>query len=100
MPHADAETAAQRAEQILELQGSFLDAFAERQTGRTLPILIERYDEAEACWIGRSYADSPEIDSFVCVDGDCRPGEIRPVRITGAENGILYGTVREEAEGC
>ena len=100
MPHADAETAAQRAEQILELQGSFLDAFAEKQVGRTLPILIERYDEEEACWIGRSYADSPEIDSFVCAEGDCRPGEIRPVRITGAENGILYGIAREEAEGC
>ena len=100
MPHADAETAAQRADQILQLQGTFLDAFAERQVGRTLPILIERYDEEEACWIGRSYADSPEIDSFVCAEGDCRPGEIRPVRITGAENGILYGTIREEAKEC
>ena len=100
MPHTDAETAAQRAEQILELQGIFLDAFAEKQVGRTLPILIERYDEEEACWIGRSYADSPEIDSFVCAEGDCRPGEILPVRITGAENGILYGTIREEAKEC
>ena len=100
MTHVDAETAAQRADRILQLQGEFLDAFAEKQVGRTLPILIERYDEEEACWIGRSYADSPEIDSFVCISGRCRPGEIQPVRICRAENGILYGELCEEATRC
>ena len=78
----------------------FLDAFAEKQVGRTLPVLIERYDEEEACWIGRSYADSPEIDSFVCVSGSCAAGEILPVRITEAENGILYGELCREDREC
>ena len=100
MPHVDTETAAQRAERILQLQGEFLDAFADRQVGKTLPILIERFDNEEACWIGRSYADSPEIDSFVCVSGICIPGEIQAVRIQSAENGILYGELCEEAKRC
>ena len=42
---------------------------------------------------GRSYADSPEIDSLVCVTGDCSPGEMPMVLIDAAENGILYGSV-------
>ena len=100
MPHIDAQSAVRRADVILRLQGEFLDAFAEQQVGRTLPILIEHFDEDEDCWIGRSYADSPEIDSFVCVSGNCRPGEIQPVRITGAENSILYGQLVQEADSC
>ena len=100
MPHIDGQSAAKRADQILQLQAAFLDAFAENQVGKTLPILIERYDSDEGCWIGRSYADSPEIDSFVCVSGSCRPGEIQPVQITGAENGILYGKLSQEANPC
>ncbi len=100
MPQISAEIKAERADQILQLQGEFLDAFAEKQVGRTLPVLIERYDEEEACWIGRSYADSPEIDSFVCVSGSCAAGEILPVRITEAENGILYGELCREDREC
>ena len=100
MPHVGSDIAAMRADRILQLQGMFLDAFAEKQVGRTLPVLIERYDEEEACWIGRSYADSPEIDSFVCVSGSCAAGEILPVRITEAENGILYGELCREDREC
>ena len=100
MPHVGSDIAAMRADRILQLQGEFLDAFAEKQVGRTLPVLIERYDEEEACWIGRSYADSPEIDSFVCVSGSCAAGEILPVRITEAENGILYGELCREDREC
>jgi len=100
MPHVGSDIAAMRADRVLQLQGEFLDAFAEKQVGRTLDVLIERYDAEEACWIGRSYADSPEIDSFVCVSGSCAAGEILPVRITGAENGILYGELCEEGKEC
>ena len=93
MEHVSTEEAIRRADLIMELQGRFLDAFAEHQLGRTLPVLIERYDQTEHTWIGRSWADSPEIDSFVCVKGSCHPGEIIPVNIKRAENGILYGEV-------
>ena len=100
MPHVDAETAAHRAGLILALQSEFLDAFADRQVGQILPVLIEHYGAEESAWIGRSYADSPEIDSYVCVCGPCRPGEILPVQITHAENGILYGEVHKEDKTC
>ena len=91
MEHVDSEVASRRAELVLELQGRILDDFAERQVGRTLPVLIERWDEENDCFVGRSWADSPEIDSYVCVTGRCSPGEIIAVSISHAEDGVLYG---------
>ena len=99
MPHADAETAAVRADTVLAIQGEFLDAFAESLVGRSLPVLIEQYDEESACWIGRSYADSPEIDSMVYVYGSCTPGDMPTVLVESAENGILYGRIAESEGG-
>ena len=98
MPHADAETAAARADAVLAIQGEFLDAFAESLVSRSLPVLIEQYDEESACWIGRCYADSPEIDSMVYVYGSCTPGDMPTVLIESAENGILYGSIAESEE--
>ena len=101
MAHPDAETAARRADLILDLQGQFLDAFAENQIGKILEVLIESFDEETGSWSGRSYADSPDIDSMVTVTGECTPGEILNVLIDSAENGILYGHVTEsEASRC
>ncbi len=98
MPHADEAEAARRADLVLELQGRFLDAFAEKQVGRTLPVLIEGFDEEQSLFVGRSYADSPEIDSLVYVRGDCGPGDMPDVLMERAENGILFGKVVEHAE--
>ena len=53
------------------------------------------WNEEEQCWIGRSYADSPDIDGEVHFDGASREGDMALVRITAAEDGILYG---EEAD--
>ena len=91
MPHVDEETARRRAEWILELQQPIMDDFCQRFVGQTLRVLVDRYDEDERCWIGRSYADSPDIDGEVHFEGFAREGEFSEVRITGAEAGILYG---------
>ena len=45
--------------------------------------------------MGRSYADSPDIDGEVRFDGVCREGDMVKVTISEAEDGILFG---EEAE--
>ncbi len=92
MEHCDEETAQRRAEQVLELQDRILDEFAVRQIGRSLEVLIEgRWEENDSLLVGRTWADSPEIDSFVVVSGESEPGEIVEVRITKAENGVLFG---------
>ncbi len=93
LPHPEQEIAEQRAEHILAMQIDIMQRFADSFVGKTIPVLIERYDEAEGCWLGRSYADSPDIDSLVLVDGPCTAGDIMDVQITGAEDGNLLGEV-------
>ena len=97
MEHCDAEEAARRADQVLELQGRILDEFSEAQVGRELDVLIESpWEEDGGLLTGRTWADSPEIDSFVVVEGKAQPGEIVRVQIHRAENGVLFGICVEE----
>ena len=91
MEHVDEEEARRRAELILELQQPIMDEFCEGFVGQTLRVLVERYDEDEQRWVGRSYADSPGIDGEVRFEGYAREGEFSDVRILSAEDGILYG---------
>ena len=73
-----------------------MDAFCEGFVGQTLRVLVDHYDEDEQRWVGRCYADSPDIDGEVHFEGYAREGEFAQVRITGTEDGILYGEEAEE----
>ncbi len=95
MPHCSEEEAQRRADLILQLQAPIMDAFCQSFVGRTIEVLVTDYDEDEQCWVGRSYADSPEIDGEVRFDGVCREGDMVKVAITAAEDGILYGEEEE-----
>ncbi len=90
MDHVDEEEAQRRARLILELQAPIMDDFCRSFVGRTIRVLCEDYDEELQRTVGRSYADSPDIDGLVYVDGG-RLGEIVNVRIDYAEDGALYG---------
>ena len=91
MEHADFETARHRADLIMELQAPIMDDYCESFVGKTLRVLYESYDADESWHVGRSYADSPDIDGQVLFSGDCEEGELVDVLITSAEDGILYG---------
>ena len=90
MPHVDEEEARRRADLILQLQAPIMDDFCQSFVGKTIRVLCESYDEELQRMTGRCYADSPEIDGQVLVDGGLE-GEIVDVRITYAEDGMLYG---------
>ena len=91
MAHVDEEEARRRADLILQLQAPIMDDFCQSFVGRTIRVLVTDYDEEEQCWVGRSYADSPDIDGEVRFDGACREGDMVTVRVTAAEDGVLYG---------
>ena len=91
MEHPDAEEAQRRAELIMELQSPIMDDFCRSFVGRTLRVLYEYYDEDAGWHVGRSYADSPDIDGQVLFSGNCEPGDMVDVLITGTEDGLLYG---------
>lgn len=91
MEHVDYEEAQRRANLIMELQAPIMDDFCNSFLGKTIKVLCEYFDEESGLFVGRSYADSPDIDGQVCFRGGCHEGEMVDVRITETEDGILYG---------
>ena len=91
MDHVDAETAQRRADLIMELQAPIMEDFCQRFAGQTLRVLYEYYDEESGYHVGRSYADSPDIDGLVLFSGDCQEGDMVDVLIQYNEDGLLYG---------
>ena len=91
MAHPDPLTAQRRAELIMELQSGIMDEFCESLVGKTLRVLCQDFDEESGLFVGRSWADSPEIDGLVFFEGGCVPGEMTEVLIESAEDGMLYG---------
>lgn len=91
MEHPDPLTAQRRAELVMELQARIMDEFCESRIGKTLRVLCQDFDEESGLLVGRSWADSPDIDGLVFFEGDCPPGEMADVLIDAAEDGFLYG---------
>lgn len=91
-----------RWEALMELQQGISLAKNQAFVGRTLDILVEGHGAGEdedgqptgdILTLGRSYRDAPEIDGYVIVEGELPPGEIVPVRVTGATHYDLFATV-------
>lgn len=83
------EEAEARRDRVMALQERIMDEYDRSQIGCVFDVLCEGMENE--LWVGRRYADSPDIDEQVCFSGVCAPGEFARVRITGAENGCLYG---------
>lgn len=91
MEHCDFEEAERRAEFIMtEIQAPIMDDFCNSFIGKTLKVLCE-YEE-DGNLYGRTYADSPEIDSQIVFKGECIEGDFTEVLVEHCEDGILYGT--------
>lgn len=91
-----------RWETLMALQQGISLAKNQALVGQTLDVLVEGHGEAEdedgqpmgeTVSLGRSYRDAPEIDGYVFVEGELPPGEIVPVRITGATTYDLMAVV-------
>jgi ribosomal protein S12 methylthiotransferase len=103
LPHQVPDEVKQaRYNALMELQQGISLARNQALVGKTLPVLVEGHAQAEdergrpletALSLARSYRDAPEIDGYVVVEGELPPGEIVPVRITGATTYDLMATV-------
>ena len=93
----EAETAARRVELAVDLQSRIMDQYNEDRLGACMEVLCEGFDQAEGCYVGRSYADSVDIDGRVLFTaaGLVPAGEFVWVRITGAADGDLTGEIEE-----
>ena len=93
----DGETAARRVELVVDLQSRIMDAYNEERLGSVMEVLCEGFDSSAGCYVGRTYADSVEIDGHVyfTAAGLVPAGEFVWVRITGVSDGDLTGEIEE-----
>ena len=91
MPHVDEAEAQRRADLIMELRAPIMDDYCNSFLGKTIRVLYEYYDEESGYHVGRSYADSPDIDGLVLFSGDCAEGDMVDVLITDTDEGLLIG---------
>lgn len=94
----DEETKQHRQFLLEQVQSSNLDRYNRSQLGRRLTVLCEGWDEEQGCYVGRSFADSPDIDGKVYFSSkkDHAPGEFVYVTIQGADQADLTGAAEEE----
>lgn len=77
-----------RRDRLLAIQQSIAFKWNKSQVGRRLDVIIDSYiPEQQNAYIGRSYADAPEIDGVVYVTGEkLVPGQIVPCEIVTTNN--------------
>ena len=97
MPHVDEDEARRRAELLVDVQSRIMDDYNERMQGRVVEVLCEGFDPTSMGYIGRSYAESIEIDGkiYFSSERDREAGEFVMVRITGTMDGELTGEAVE-----
>ncbi len=98
MEYVDSEIAQQRAQQIELIQSEIMDDYNASMQGKTVTVLVDGYDEEVEQFYGRTYADSPEIDSRVWIASQnaLTEGAFIKVYIDGVADGELSGYALED----
>ncbi len=82
-----------RFQRFMELQQQVSVRKLARKVGKEMTVLIDEVDEEGAT--GRSFADAPEIDGLVYLNGetDLKPGDLVKVRIDEADEYDLWASL-------
>ena len=98
MEFVDFEIAQDRAQQLEMIQSAIMDDYNAGMLGKTETVLIDGYDEDMGQFYGRTYADSPEIDSRVWIASQeaLVEGTFVKVCIDGVVDGELSGYILED----
>jgi ribosomal protein S12 methylthiotransferase len=90
--HVPDEIKQERYDRFMQLQQKISTERLAKKVGQTLQVLIDEVDEEGA--IGRSFADAPEIDGSVYLNGEQQvaPGDLVQVTIEHADEYDLWGT--------
>ncbi len=86
----------ERRKRLMAIQQQNAFEWCSSQVGKTMDILIDKpFDADKNVWIGRSYADAPDVDSSVFVTGQAgtviNEGDIIPVEIVAFKDYDLVG---------
>jgi ribosomal protein S12 methylthiotransferase len=85
--HLSDEVKFERRDRLMAVQQEVAFQWNERQIGRQLDVLLDvPVPDAKDAWIGRSYADAPDVDSVVYVSGKkLRAGQIVPCEVVASQ---------------
>ena len=97
MDHVDAEIAQYRAQQLEIIQSEIMDDYNASMIGKTVEVMVDGFDEELEQFYGRTYGDSPEIDSRVWLASQeaLVEGSFVNVCIDGVTDGELSGYIME-----
>ncbi len=87
--------AIERKNIIMEIQQEISQNLNEQLINSTQNVLVDRYDDENQCYVGRTFRDTPEIDNEVIINSNTSNleliGNIFPVKINDASEYELYG---------
>jgi ribosomal protein S12 methylthiotransferase len=86
----------ERRNRLMAIQQSNAFAWCQKQIGKRLPVLIDKaFEGAERVWLGRSYADAPDVDACVYVteppDQTVKSGDLIDCEIVSFKDYDLVG---------
>lgn len=86
-----------RRDALMETQQEIAFEWGQGLVDYELDCLIDEATEEAGVWAGRTFADAPEIDGTVFVQGEnLQPGQLVPVTIVEAQDYDLVAVVSEE----
>ena len=97
MEHVPMEEAQRRTELLVDVQSDIIDEYNESVLGDVREVLCEGWSEEAQSFVGRSYAESVDIDGKIYFSSNCdiMAGEFVNVRLTGTMDGELTGEAVE-----
>jgi ribosomal protein S12 methylthiotransferase len=94
--HLPEEVKLSRRDALMELQQEIAYEWGQSLVDYELDCLVDGPSEQEGIWVGRTFADAPEIDGTVYVEGNgLEPGQLVPVTILEAKEYDLVGVVSD-----
>ena len=96
--HLDEAVKQARCDELMAVQQEIAFEFGDSLVGYEFDVLLDAQVDEET-WVGRSFADAPEIDGSVIVRGrDLEVGTFVPVEIEARQDYDLVGTAVEAVE--
>ena len=97
MEHVPMEEAQRRTELLVDVQSRIIDEYNESVLGDVREVLCEGWSEEAQSFVGRSYAESVDIDGKIYFTSyrEIMAGEFVNVRLTGTMDGELTGEAFE-----
>lgn len=91
----DEEIKERRRNEIMELQQDIIFDNAEKYIGKTFIAMIEGRISGENAYMGRTYMDTPGVDSniFIMTDEEIMTGDFVKVKVTGYNDYDLIGEI-------